>query len=118
MKGLAEEVEEELAAGLSEGRVAESSRTTRSMRQRWSTMRPSAAGAGFGIELVDEVDDVRERPFRVVADSRRGRCRRRYGSLPVPVPPINDTLVATSTGGAFLAQQRNLVLIGGPDRVS
>jgi DNA replication protein DnaC len=32
--------------------------------------------------------------------------------------PINETLVRDLAGGAFLAQQRNLVLIGGPDPTS
>ena len=32
--------------------------------------------------------------------------------------PINETLVRDLAGGGFLAQQRNLVLIGGPDPAS
>ena len=32
--------------------------------------------------------------------------------------PVNETLVRDLAGGGFLGQQRNLVLVGGTDRVS
>jgi len=32
--------------------------------------------------------------------------------------PINETLVRDLAGGAFLEEKRNLVLVGGTDRVS
>src|SRR5689334_24205736 len=58
----ADEVEEQLATGLGEGQIAEFIEDDEVHAQKIVGEAPWPAGACFGLELVDEVDDVEEAP--------------------------------------------------------
>ena len=65
----ADEMEQQLAAGLSEGQIAEFIEDDE-VEAREVIGEPSlAAGAGFGLELVDEIDGGEEAPARSSADA-------------------------------------------------
>jgi hypothetical protein len=68
----ADEVEEQLAAGLGEGQVAELVEDDEVHAAEVIGDAALAAGAGFGLELVDEVDDVEEAAAGAAADAGAG----------------------------------------------
>ena len=68
----ADEVEEQLAAGLGEGQVAELVEHDEVHAAEMVGDASLAAGAGLGLELVDEVDDVEEAAAGAAADAGAG----------------------------------------------
>jgi hypothetical protein len=69
-------VEEQLAAGLGEGQVAEFVKNDEVEAREMVGEAALATGAGRGLELVDQVDDVEEAPPRAAADAGAGDADR------------------------------------------
>jgi hypothetical protein len=65
-------VEQQLAAGLGEGQIAEFVENDEVHAREIVGHATLAAGAGLGLELVDEIDDVEEAPARAGTDAGAG----------------------------------------------
>ena len=71
-----------------------------------------AAGAGLGLELVDEVDDVEEAAAGAAADAGPRAMPTAMWVLPVPVPPIRATLRCWSRKPPPARSRTRVSLIG------
>ena len=84
-------MEEQLTAGLGEGEVAELVEDDEVHAAEVVGDAALAAGTGFGLEPVDEVDDIEEAAPCASADAG-GAMPTAMWVLPVPVPPISTRL--------------------------
>ena len=87
----ADQVEEQLSAGLGEREMAELVQHHEVEPGEVVGEAALAAGARLGLELVDEVDHVKEAVSRAAADAGAGYATARW-VLPVPVPPVSTRL--------------------------
>ncbi len=95
----ADEVEQQLASGLGEGQVAELVEDDEVARGQLIGEPALAAGAGFGLEPVDQVDDVEEAAPGAIADAG---------------PRDGDGEMALAGAGA--ADQHGVALVGQESR--
>jgi hypothetical protein len=72
-------VEQELAAGMGEGKIAELVEDDEVHAGEVIGDAAGAAGTVFGLELVDEVDDIEEAAARTAADTGAGDCNGEMG---------------------------------------
>ena len=100
----ADQMKEPLAAGLSEGQIAEFVENNEVHAGEIFGEPPLPAGAGFTLQPIDEIDDRIEAASGAAADAGPRKAIARC-DLPVPVPPIS-TALRCSTRKAPLARSR------------
>jgi hypothetical protein len=76
-----------------------------------------AAGTGFGLELVDEVDDVEEAPLAPPRMQARAMPTATW-VLPVPVPPISTRLRCWARKPPPARSRTRVSLMGVPSKVN
>ena len=111
---LGDEVEEQLAAGLGEGQVAKLVEDDEVEAGQMIGDTALTTSARLRLELVHEIDNVKEATSRTAADASAGRKAIAVWVLPVPVPPMSTTpaLLLDEAPGGEVAHQR-LIDVGG-----
>src|SRR5205085_6960657 len=106
-------MKQQLAAGLSEGQVAEFVENDEVHASEIFGEPPLPAGAGFALQPIDEVDDGVKAAASAAADAGPRNTIARC-DLPVPVPPLSTALRCSAIKAPLARSRISASLTGVP----
>ena len=120
---LADQVEQELSSGLSEGQMAQLIHDAEVEAHQMSGQSSSAVGAGLGVQLVDQIHDVEDAATGSLANDRPRDADGDLGlacahPAPVPVPPTGTTLRCRFGNSPRARSRTRVSLTGVPSQVN